>query len=242
MKNVVKTIAKYGLGCIIKIFRRDRREVQRSIYLSLFLEGWKLLRERPDQRKFLLRKLITATKLINAGKVDITLSIIRHRRIDSSVANLGKIIADTDAIIITTLHSIYVAHLIENALKASGISVAICNKYEYSKDEGQFYFIISPQVFSHFPKNYVAVQIEQCVNARWFTPEYLATLDRAWAILDYSSINIEYLVSQGISFQKIFYMPIGILPEYDKYLSGAGYDLPETGREIDVLFYGDTWL
>ena len=149
-------------------------------------------------------------------------------------------IAYTDAVIIAALHSIYVAHLIENALKASGISVTIYNEYESSQDKGQLYFIINPQLFLHFPKNYVAVQMEQSISTRWFTPEYLTTLDRALAILDYSSINIEYLVSQGISFQKIFYMPIGILPEYDKYLSGAGYDLPETGREIDVLFYGDT--
>ena len=225
MKNVAKAIARYGLGCVAKIFRRDRREVQRSIYLSLFLEGWRLLRERPDQRKFLLGKLINTAKLIRTGKVGIVLQIIKHRRID--------------VVIITPPHSIYIAHLIENTLKESGRSVAICNKYECSQDKGQRYFIICPQVFSYLPKNYVAVQMEQCVNARWFTPEYLAILDRAEAILDYSSINIEYLISQGIPLQKIFYMPIGILPEYDKYLSGAGYDLPETGREIDVLFYGD---
>ena len=239
MKNVTKAIARYGLGCIAKIFRRDRREVQRNIYLSLFLEGWQLLKERPDQRKFLLRRLITITKLFNAGKVDLALSIIRYRRISSSAENSGKIIADADAFIITPPHSIYVAHLIENELKESGRSVAICNKYECSQDKGQRYFIICPQVFPSLPKNYVAVQMEQCVNARWFTPEYLAILDRALAILDYSSINIEYLISQGIPLQKIFYMPIGILPEYDKYLSGAGHDLPETGREIDVLFHGD---
>jgi len=141
--------------------------------------------------------------------------------------------------IITTRHTLYVAHLIKNALLESGRSANISFNFSSKNDRGQIFFVICPQMFRKLPKNYIAFQMEQSISPRWFTPDYLSVLNHACAVLDYSLKNIEYLTSNGLPFERLFYMPIGAFRDYDAYLRKSGYLSNAAERDIDVLFYGD---
>lgn len=141
--------------------------------------------------------------------------------------------------IITTKHTFYVACLIRKSLAEMGRSAKISFDYSLRKDKGQMFFVICPQMFRKLPKKFIAFQMEQSTNLRWFTPEYLSLLHRACAVWDYSLTNIEYLVDNGIPFEKLFYMPIGVFYDYDAVHKNSRLLIDDAKPEIDVLFYGD---
>jgi GR25 family glycosyltransferase involved in LPS biosynthesis len=149
--------------------------------------------------------------------------------------------ATTDVCILATTHTLFVAHLIEKNLLESGIKARVSTLYAAENDHNQLHIVVCPQMFPQLPKHYIAFQMEQSGNARWFTDEYFTRLENAIAIFDYSLKNIEYLLQQGIPYQKLFYMPISSYADYPNYLAKIGYDLIENtaAKPIDVLFYGD---
>jgi GR25 family glycosyltransferase involved in LPS biosynthesis len=130
---------------------------------------------------------------------------------------------------------------VEKSLTDIGLGVTIVHAYSAVADSGQMHIVICPQMFPELPKNYVAFQMEQSINPRWFTAEYFAILNNAIAVFDYSLTNIEYLLQQGIPYQKLFYMPISSYDNYADHLSHTGYNLQpaQDEKDIDVLFYGD---
>ncbi|NYY80401.1 hypothetical protein DMH27_09655 [Raoultella planticola] len=121
------------------------------------------------------------------------------------------------------------------------MTAQVSTAYVAEHDNGQLHIVVCPQMFEQLPKHYIAFQMEQSVNSRWFTEDYFARLNNAVAIFDYSLKNIEYLLHQGIPYQKLFYMPISSYADYPAYLSQIGYDLSERkgDKAADVLFYGD---
>ena len=134
--------------------------------------------------------------------------------------------------ILTSKHTIFVAMLIQDALKYIDVKATII----YSEPSNGFadcpHFVICPNIFKRLPRFYVAFQMEQSVSPRWFTTEYFNTLERSFAIFDYSIANLKYLQSNGLSPKQMFHMPLspllGLRPrEKDDH----------QGR--DVLFYGD---
>lgn len=132
--------------------------------------------------------------------------------------------------ILTTPHCIYVAKLIENALKRINIKVSIIqsSKIIYKNIP---YIVICPQMFFNLPKIYIAFQMEQTINSRWFGKKYFRKLKKAYAVYDYSLINIKFLQKYNkIENGKIYYMPIGYL---DKMKN------TKVKKVYDILFYGD---
>lgn len=143
--------------------------------------------------------------------------------------------------ILATQHTLFVAHLIKKGLLENGITAQVSTAFVAEHDNNQLHIVVCPQMFKQLPKHYIAFQMEQSVNSRWFTEDYFARLNNAVAIFDYSLKNIEYLLQQGIPYQKLFYMPISSYADYSTYLSQIGYDLSEkqSDKSADVLFYGD---
>jgi len=141
--------------------------------------------------------------------------------------------------ILATRHTLYVAHLIDNFLRSIGYKCTIETEYTPEDDQAQLHIVICAQMFPHLPQNFIAFQMEQSVHSRWFTPEYFSILEKASSIFEYSTKNIEYLLQNGIPYQKIFFLPIRPLPEYSNYLLKHNYNLNHKNRNIDVLFYGD---
>lgn len=136
------------------------------------------------------------------------------------------------ATILTTPHTRYVAQLIADELHHYGYNTEIIFKKPETGYQENPHFVVCPQMFNELPPVYVAFQMEQSVSSRWFTEEYISTLENSYAILDYSHNNIEYLQSRGLSTKQIYYVPVSAK-------SGQGSSSPSPTKDIDVLFYGD---
>ena len=133
--------------------------------------------------------------------------------------------------ILTTKHCIFVAELIKRNLEKAGFPAGIIFEAPATGFESSLHFVICPQIFTTLPGTYIAFQMEQSVSSRWFDENYLRTLENAYAILDYSTINIQFLQDKGLSLKQINYTPISYIPEYGT--------TTQKQKEYDVLFYGD---
>lgn len=188
-------------------------------------------------------KYKTALRLIMSGNwkgaADGFKRVMNRAATDSAPA--ATFLDNGDVRILATQHTLFVAHLIEKSLLENGVTAQVSTAYVAEHDNGQLHIVVCPQMFKQLPKHYIAFQMEQSVNSRWFTEDYFARLNNAVAIFDYSLKNIEYLLQQGIPYQKLFYMPISSYADYPAYLSQIGYDLSEKkgDKAADVLFYGD---
>lgn len=131
--------------------------------------------------------------------------------------------------IAATPHVIDLAKMMGRILREEGFIVDIGTDLD-GADKAEHVFVLCPQMFESVPENYIAVQMEQSVNSRWFETDYLDTLKRAHAVIDYSMINISFLQEQGIPLYKTFYVPIDV----DRSV------LVDDGTQREgILFYGD---
>ena len=159
----------------------------------------------------------------------LALALGRHQR--SGVRTAG---------IMATPHTLYVAHLVASALQRAGMTTQVFDAVppDFSLD---LYVVICPQMFAQLPPGgkRIVFQMEQSVSSRWFTPEYLQTLENSLAVWDYAQTNLNYLEAHGIVYPHTYLVPIGGLPDYSGWLMKQGELLLTPDSGYDVLFYGD---
>ncbi|EPY6884335.1 GT99 family glycosyltransferase N-terminal domain-containing protein [Klebsiella quasipneumoniae] len=217
----------------IKAMMREYTTSGNNVFSRYILSGGLLSKSK---YKTAIRLLLSGNW---SGMVDGFKRVLSRAAIDSSPATP---FVDTGTVrILATQHTLFVAHLIEKNLLDCGIKGHVSTAYSVEQDMGQMHIVVCPQMFKQLPRNYIAFQMEQSVNSRWFTDEYFSRLNNAVAIFDYSLKNIEYLLNKGIPYQKLFYMPISSFPDYPAHLADNGYVLDDQKGDIyaDVLFYGD---
>ncbi|HBR1442907.1 TPA: hypothetical protein L9L55_001828 [Klebsiella quasipneumoniae subsp. quasipneumoniae] len=217
----------------IKAMMREYTTSGNNVFCRYILSGGLLSKSK---YKTAIRLLLSGNW---SGMVDGFKRVLSRAAIDSSPATP---FVDTGTVrILATQHTLFVAHLIEKNLLDCGIKGHVSTAYSVEHDMGQMHIVVCPQMFKQLPRNYIAFQMEQSVNSRWFTDEYFSRLNNAVAIFDYSLKNIEYLLDKGIPYQKLFYMPISSFPDYPAHLADNGYVLDDQKGDIraDVLFYGD---
>ncbi|HDY6651218.1 TPA: hypothetical protein RPV41_003826 [Escherichia coli] len=217
----------------IKAMMREYTNSDNNVFSRYILSGGLLSKSK---YKTAIRLLLSGNW---SGMVDGFKRVLSRAAIDSSPATP---FVDTGTVrILATQHTLFVAHLIEKNLLDCGIKGHVSTAYSIEQDMGQMHIVVCPQMFKQLPRNYIAFQMEQSVNSRWFTDEYFSRLNNAVAIFDYSLKNIEYLLDKGIPYQKLFYMPISSFPDYPAHLADNGYVLDDQKGDIhaDVLFYGD---
>ncbi|MFS3184228.1 GT99 family glycosyltransferase N-terminal domain-containing protein [Escherichia coli] len=217
----------------IKAMMREYTNSGNNVFSRYILSGGLLSKSK---YKTAIRLLLSGNW---SGMVDGFKRVLSRAAIDSSPA---PPFVDTGTVrILATQHTLFVAHLIEKNLLDCGIKGHVSTAYSIEQDMGQMHIVVCPQMFKQLPRNYIAFQMEQSVNSRWFTDEYFSRLNNAVAIFDYSLKNIEYLLDKGIPYQKLFYMPISSFPDYPAHLADNGYVLDDQKGDIhaDVLFYGD---
>ena len=136
--------------------------------------------------------------------------------------------------IMTTQHTLFIAHLIADHLRGHGWQVDIYTVVpkEFNHD---WYIVICPQMFTKLPpgEKRIAYQLEQSVSSRWFTTDYFKTLENSLAVLEYSLVNIEYMTSKGVAYPLVHYLPVGALANY-------GDTVRASNKTYDILFYGDS--
>lgn len=131
--------------------------------------------------------------------------------------------------IAATPHVMSIAQMMGRILRDEGYSVTIRTDLVGSEHAGHV-FVICPQMFPDLPDHYIAVQMEQSVSSRWFTPEYFAALNSARAVIDYSITNLSFLRENEVPLYKLHYVPL----DCDRTLVSEP-DEPRSG----ILFYGD---
>jgi GT2 family glycosyltransferase/GR25 family glycosyltransferase involved in LPS biosynthesis len=188
-------------------------------------------------------KSTKAIKRIITGRSDLVIAGIRQHLHDKNVEetiSIESTISVEDIIILTTKHTRYIGHLLQKSLAEVGYQTSLSEKFSKDRDVGQLHFVICPQMFSQLPKNFVAFQLEQSVSSRWFTPKYFENLQQAYNIFEYSVSNIKFLLKNDVSYNKIFYLPIGSFAGYRAYLQNINYQIEQIDTPIEVLFYGDS--
>lgn len=137
--------------------------------------------------------------------------------------------------IVAIKHTKYVAELLKGILTSFSVECEI-HLEEPAIYEDIPYIMICPQNFKRFPKLYIAFQMEQTVNPRWLTDSYIEILRGAYAVFDYSMINIEYFSADPIISPKLYYIPIDVCEKLINENKG------DNEKEYDVLFYGDPYI
>ncbi len=189
----------------------------------------------PLTRKALRSAGLKSLALLRASKV--AGAVAELRRASATLALLSQ---NRSVDILSTHHVSYIAHGLQATLQSLGYQTKICYSENDYIDVGQTFIVLCPQMFATLPRKYVAFQLEQSVHERWFTDDYFARLKGAEAILEYSRQNVEYLLSKGIEFSKLFYVPISTTPNYLALLQRIHPTAQfATQKTIDVLFYGD---
>ena len=138
--------------------------------------------------------------------------------------------------VLTTKHSHFVARRLADDLSRLGFEVSV--DFEFVPSERSGYVVIAPQVFPQLPQTFVAFQMEQSVNPRWFTPQYLEALKGAEAVFDYALENIEYLLGQGVPMSQLFYVPI-TPAKADTESQHGPREHRQAEASYDFAFYGD---
>ena len=192
----------------------------------------------------LWRRTRSALKYLLTGNWRALIQRVRHvRRQAADMQRLaqfsGQPAQSVRCGILATPHTLYVAHALQAALARAGLSASLVQE---AKEAGSgwplaLYFVVCPQMFDRLPpgEKRMAFQMEQTVSSRWFTPEYLATLENSLAALDYAQANIANLADYGIVYPHVFLVPIGGIAAYPQWLGGAA----QADESCDVLFYGD---
>ena len=132
--------------------------------------------------------------------------------------------------IMSTPHTLFVAHLIAEPLQKYGCQVEIITSLPENFDL-DIYIVLAAQMFDRLPppEKRIAFQLEQSVSSRWFTKKYMSILKESLFILEYSLDNIEFLAQHGLKYPQVYYLPIGS--------SRNMYQPVE--KKFDILFYGD---
>lgn len=107
--------------------------------------------------------------------------------------------ADTDPVsepgdsvtILCSLHTVFIARLIRHSLGLVSIrsDILTCEPAIYKSG---LHIVVCPQMFRKLPEHYIRFQMEQTLSSRWLTEEYMMSLEKSFAVLDYSRVNIHY--------------------------------------------------
>jgi hypothetical protein len=142
--------------------------------------------------------------------------------------------------IVTTPHTLFVAHLMVQALQKAGFHVEMFTEAPETF-ELDTYFVLCPQMFKRLPpgEKRIAFQMEQSVSSRWFTPKYFRLLENSLAVFDYAQSNLRFMEEHGIVYPHTYLVPVGSFENYPAFLHSNGLIAQGQDEPCEVLFYGD---
>lgn len=112
---------------------------------------------------------------------------------------------------------------------------AILTSTVQEKNHLDLYIILGMNSFTSkiVPHNYIVYQFEQTGNpdSTWFNKYYMNHLKNALAVWDYSSVNCQNLLNDGI--KNIQYVPIEYMTTMKKITQKPIHE-----KDIDIFFYG----
>lgn len=186
------------------------------------------------QLKNRFKQLSNALRYLARGDFSGLMRRLKWYQDEQKYVKLHQFIVNADGRIwgiLCTPHTLFIANAISQRLLKHGINCEIMMG-ELQAFDHDFYIVLCPQMFKRLPhpNRRVVFQLEQSVNSRWFTNDYLKILNESLGVLDYSLTNIDFLDKSGITYPKIHYLPIGAIQK------SIQKDVP---KEYDFVFYGD---
>ncbi len=204
--------------------------------------GLRLIGRMMRQKMPLLRRLRNGMRYITKGEWKALIgrfttlrreAVIEQRfnQVHTSIRPIG---------IMTTPHTLFVAHLMVQALQKAGFNVEVFTEAPETFELGT-YFVLCPQMFKRLPpgEKRIAFQMEQSVSSRWFTPEYFKLLENSLAVFDYAQTNLRFMEKYGIVYPHTYFVPIGGFEDYAAFLQSNGLVAEGQDEPCEVLFYGD---
>ena len=136
--------------------------------------------------------------------------------------------------IIATQHTQFISQIIASCLREHDWKVDIMTEVPDSFHH-DWYVVICPQMFKKLPpgEKRIVFQMEQSVSSRWFTDDYLQTLENSLAVLEYALVNIDFMASKGVAYPHVHYLPVGASSIYFNSHHASE-------KTCDILFYGDS--
>lgn len=136
--------------------------------------------------------------------------------------------------IISPSCTLYLAEMIQQYLARIGVDCSII-----SDNMDDFldipYIVFFPHLLKRLPRCYIVYQLASSFsNKILFDEKYIEILNNAFAVFDYSTLNIDFFRSGEIitNKNKIYYLPV----DYSSCLSRC---MANNEKEYDVLWYGD---
>lgn len=158
---------------------------------------------------------------------------LQARRTDQALQHLAVAGPPKRWGVMATAHTLFIAHLIASRLRAHGWEADVMTGAPPGFPH-DMYVVVCPQMFKNLPpgEKRIVYQMEQSVSSRWFTSDYLNTLENSLAVLEYALVNVAFMAEKGVAYPHVHYLPVG---------ADAGYmqHLPDAEKIYDVLFYGD---
>ncbi len=224
--------------------------VVRKIYLSRSWRVTKSLRFAGDMARRMrasvmgrsLQRARNAARYVWRGEWSALAARAKSMRREATLSQRLNIAPGTRHIgIMATPHTLFVAHLLADALHKADFTVEILTQAPEDGFTRDVYIVVCPQMFKCLPpgEKRIAFQMEQSVSSRWFTHEYLSMLENSLAVLDYAQTNLQFLEQHGIAYPHTYLVPIGGFVGYSDYLRTHQLQPPSQDAPCDVLFYGD---
>ncbi|MFC7067071.1 methyltransferase type 11 [Brucella rhizosphaerae] len=184
----------------------------------------------------LFRQLTNALRYLARGDFSGLMNRLKWYGREHTHVKLRRRLANGNGIvwgILCTPHTHFIARTISKRLAFHGIESEITMGSVKSFDH-DFYVVLCAQMFKHLPpaNRRVIFQLEQSVNSRWFTQEYIKTLTSSLGVLEYSLTNIDFLSRNGLKYPSIHYLPIGASRD-------EAVECKAKPKKYDFVFYGD---
>ena len=167
---------------------------------------------------------------LGAGAVRFFLNLALKSKIKKLRNNIRPNIIDNSRITILCGRRVFfLGKLLERTLKTFGIVTELITAEPSSGYSANLHIVLCPQIFRTLPEKYIVFQLEQLSEgARVWNQKYLTALNKAYAVMDFSLENIDFLVDQGFPSENLFYLPI-FSKEFDSNPQEYKYD---------IIFYG----
>ena len=189
----------------------------------------------------ILRHSRNAMRYLARGDVKGLLQRARQMRKEKNHLNHLSQIASGGVLefgILATAHTQFLAKIVYDALVKIKINAQIVSEQEDSNNYNlDYYIVICPQIFNRLPPAHKRIvwQMEQGVSSRWFTADYINTLENSLAVLEYAEENLPFLAEKGLNYPHVFFVPVGASAT-DLYTENS---IKNQEKKYDVIFYGD---
>lgn len=181
-----------------------------------------------DVNTYVLNFLERST--LTASVIRLILNVLYRKKASGCIHNEIESINNTHIRILSSKHVLFIAKLLQEKLTQLGISSEIFTENPKEGFADGLYFVLCPHVFNPLPRKYIAFQFEQLpvINRWWSKISYQKIFYNAIAVVDYSLLNIKFLVENNFPSEKLFYLPI--FSKVNESLTSE--------HTHDVLFYG----